>query len=67
MCMVHQTHKLKDDLLAAHQAFLEFVYEFEILYYKRKIMHLHFIWPYIYALTHIILEHFHLRSLTKLS
>jgi len=58
---------LKDDLVAAHQAFLEFVYEFEVLYYKRKLMHLHFIWPCIHALTHIVLEHFHLGSLTELS
>jgi hypothetical protein len=51
----------------AHKAFLEFVYEFEILYYKRDLTCLHFIRPCIYALTHIVLEHFRVGSLTELS
>ena len=67
MCVVHRTHKSKDDLLAAHQAFLEFIFEFEILYYKCEITCLHFIRPCIHALTHIVPEHFRLGSLTELS
>lgn len=41
--VIHRHHKTKDDLLKAHQTFLEFVYEFEILYYKRNLGRLHFI------------------------
>lgn len=41
--MVHQSHKLKEDLLAAHKAFLKFIYEFEIIYYKCELKCLHFI------------------------
>jgi len=66
-CVIHRSHKSKDDLVAAHRAFLEFVYEFEVLYYKRKLTRLHFIRPCIHALTHIVPEHFRLGSLTELS
>ena len=65
--VIHQHHKSKDDLLKAHKAFLEFVYEFEILYYERKLSRLHFVRPCIHALTHIVPEHFRLGSLTELS
>ncbi|KAF8476354.1 hypothetical protein DFH94DRAFT_635049 [Russula ochroleuca] len=65
--VVHQHHKFKDNLLAAHQAFLEFVHEFEILYYECKLTCLHFVRPCIHALTHIVPEHFCLGSLTELS
>ena len=65
--VVHQCHKSKEDLLAAHKAFLEFVYTFEILYYERKLTRLHFVRPCIHALTHIVPEHFRLGSLTELS
>jgi len=65
--VIHRSHKSKDDLVAAHRAFLEFVYEFEVLYYKRKLTRLHFIRPCIHALTHIVPEHFRLGSLTELS
>lgn len=65
--VIHWRHKSRDDLLAAHQAFLEFVYEFEILYYERKLSRLHFVRPCIHALTHIVPEHFRLGSLTELS
>ena len=65
--VIHRRHKSKDDLMAAHRAFLEFVYEFEVLYYKRKLTRLHFVRPCIHALTHIIPEHLRLGSLTELS
>ena len=65
--VIHRHHKLKDDLLAAHKAFLEFIYEFEVLYYERKLSRLHFVRPCIHALTHIVPEHFHFSSLTELS
>lgn len=65
--VVHRHHKTKDDLLVAHRAFLEFVYEFELLYYERKLARLHFIRPCVHALTHIVPEHFRLGSLTELS
>ena len=66
-CIIHWHHKLKDDLLAAHKVFLEFVYEFKILYYKHDLARLHFIQLYIHALTHIVPKHFHVGSLTELS
>ena len=65
--VIHRRHKSKDDLMAAHRAFLEFVYEFEVLYYKRKLTRLHFVRPCIHALTHIVPEHLRLGSLTELS
>ena len=65
--VIHRRHKSKDNLMAAHRAFLKFVYEFEILYYKCKLMRLHFMQPCIHALTHIIPEHLCLGSLTELS
>ena len=65
--VIHRHCKSKDDLLSAHQAFLEFVYEFEVLYYKRKLSRLHFIRPCVHALTHIVPEHFRVGSLTELS
>ena len=65
--VVHLRYKSKEDLLAAHNAFLEFVYTFEILYYECKLTHLHFVRPCIHALTHITPEHFCLGSLTELS
>jgi len=43
MRMILRHHKSKDDLLAAHRAFLKFVYEFKILYYERKLTCLHFV------------------------
>lgn len=68
LCHMHNPyHKSRSNFLAAHQAFLEFVYEFEILYYKCNLGQLHFIRPCIHALTHIIPGHFRLDSLTKLS
>ena len=65
--IIHRHHKSKDDLRAAHRAFLEFVYEFELLYYKRKLKRLHFVRPCIHALIHIVPEHFRVGSLTELS
>jgi hypothetical protein len=65
--IIHRYHKSRGDLLAAHQAFLEFVYEFEILYYQRNLARLHFIQPCIHALVHIIPEHFRVGSLTEVS
>lgn len=65
-CVIYQHHKLKDDLLAAHKAFLKFVYKFEILFYNCDLLHLHFVWSCIHTLTHIVPEHFHVGSLTKL-
>ena len=65
--IIHWHHKTKVNLLVAHQAFLKFVYKFEILYYNCNLAHLHFIRRYIHALTHIVPEHFCLSSLTELS
>ena len=43
MRVIHRHHKSKYNLLAAHKVFIEFVYKFEVLYYKRNLKSLHFI------------------------
>jgi hypothetical protein len=65
--VIHRHHKSRDDLLATHQAFLKFVYEFEILYYQHNLTCLHFVQPCIHALAHVVPEHFRIGSLTELS
>lgn len=67
MRIVHRRHKSKDDLLAAHKALLEFVFQFELLYYAQKPSRLHFVRPCVHALTHTVPEHFRIGSLTEVS
>lgn len=45
------------DLQKAHHALLEFVYEFEVLYYQRRTDHLHFVRQSIHAVTHLNHSH----------
>jgi hypothetical protein len=42
-----------EDINKAHQALLEFVVEFEVLYYQRRPERLHFVRQSIHALTHL--------------
>lgn len=56
--IIHRHEKSKADLIAAHIALLEFVIDFEYLYYRRDPDRLHFIRPCIHALIHIIPEIF---------
>jgi hypothetical protein len=65
--IIHQYHKSQDELLAAHKALLEYVYQFELLYYKRRMSRLHFVRPCIHALVHLVPEHFRIGSLTEVS
>jgi hypothetical protein len=65
--IIHKRHKSKDELLAAHRALLEFVYQFELLYYCGELSRLHFVRPCVHALTHIVPEHFRIGSLTEVS
>ena len=65
--IIHQRSKSQEDLLAAHKALLEYVYQFELLYYKRQMSRLHFVRPCIHALVHLVPEHFRIGSLTKVS
>ena len=65
--VIHQHHKSRDELLAAHRAFLEFVLQFEIFYYQRKMTRLHFVRPCIHALVHLVPEHFRIGSLIGVS
>ena len=65
--IIHQRHKSRDHLVAAHKALLEYVYQFELLYYKRKMTRLHFIRPCIHALVHLVPDHFRTGSLTEAS
>jgi hypothetical protein len=65
--IIHQRHKSQGHLVAAHKALLEYVYQFELLYYQRKMIRLHFIRPCIHALVHLVPEHFRIGSLTEAS
>jgi hypothetical protein len=65
--IIHQYHKSQDELLAAHKALLEYVYQFELLYYERRMSRLHFVRPCIHALVHLVSEHFRIGSLTEVS
>jgi hypothetical protein len=65
--IIHQRHKSQDELLAAHKALLEYVYQFELLYYRRQMSRLHFVRPCIHALAHLVPEHFRIGSLTEVS
>ena len=65
--IVRQHHKSQSDLIAAHKALLEFVYQFELLYYQHKMSQLHFVHPCIHALVHLVPEHFRIGSLTEVS
>ena len=65
--IIHQRRKSQEELLSAHKALLEYVYQFELLYYKRQISRLHFVRPCIHALVHLVPEHFRVGSLTEVS
>ncbi len=65
--IIHKQHKSEQDLLAAHKALLEFVYQFELLYYGCNLSRLHFVQPCIHALTHTIPEYFRIGSLPEVS
>jgi hypothetical protein len=50
-------HKIKiNDLEWAHQALVEFAYEFKVLYYQCRTDRLHFVRQSIHALTHLAEE-----------
>ena len=51
--IIHQHHKSQKELVAAYRALLEYVYQFELLYYKRQISWLHFVRPCIHELVHL--------------
>jgi len=63
----HQYHKSQGELLAAHKALAEYVYQFELLYYQRKMSQLHFVQPCIHALIHLVFEHLRIGSLAEVS
>jgi hypothetical protein len=58
MRIMHQYSIKTQDLNNAHQALLEFVGEFEVLYYQRRPERLHFVRQSIHALTHLVPEAF---------
>ena len=49
-------HISREDLVRGHQILMEFVYEFEDLYYQRKASRIHFVRQSIHMLTHIAPE-----------
>ena len=53
MWIMNQYHIFTEDLKKAHVALLEFVNEFELLYYQCHPERLHFIHQSIYALTNL--------------
>jgi len=53
MRIMNQHHISTADLKKAHSSLLQFVYEFELLYYQRRSERLHFVRQSIHALTHL--------------
>jgi hypothetical protein len=53
MRIMNQYRILTEDLKKIHVALLEFVHEFELLYYQRRPERLHFVRQSIHALTHL--------------
>ena len=56
MRIMNQHHIETEDLKSAHLALLEFVNNFELLYYQRRPERLHFVRQSIHALTHLAPE-----------
>jgi len=54
--IVHQQEILTVDLTQAHTALIEFVTEFEELYYQRRVERLHFVCPAIHSTLHLASE-----------
>ncbi|KII83655.1 hypothetical protein PLICRDRAFT_32845 [Plicaturopsis crispa FD-325 SS-3] len=53
MRLIHQRSISAEQLQIAHQSFLEFSIEFELLYCQRKASRIHFVRPSIHALSHL--------------
>ena len=54
--LLQRHHISREDLLKGHQTLMDFVYEFEDLYYQRKESRIHFVRQSIHMLTHIAPE-----------
>jgi hypothetical protein len=54
--LLHQRSIIPEQLLRAHKLLVSFVEEFEILYYQRKVKHLHFCRQSLHALLHMAPE-----------
>lgn len=54
--LIHQRKATPEELLEAHQLLIQFVLEFEELYYQRKACRLHFCRQSIHALLHLVPE-----------
>ncbi|KIM73760.1 hypothetical protein PILCRDRAFT_80789 [Piloderma croceum F 1598] len=54
--IVHQQEILTADLTQAHPALIEFVTEFEELYYQRRVDRLHFVRPALHSTLHLASE-----------
>ena len=50
--LISQHSITRDEVINAHRLFMEFVIEFEDLYYQRKLEQLHFVRQSLHALTH---------------
>ena len=59
ICILHQFKIPAKLLKKAHQSLLNFILEFEQLYYQQQANCLHFIWPCIHLLIHIAPEVVH--------
>ena len=56
MQIMNQHHIETEDLKSAHLALLEFINNFELLYYQQHPERLHFVCQSIHALTHLVPE-----------
>ncbi|KAG7098203.1 hypothetical protein E1B28_000171 [Marasmius oreades] len=65
--VLHRRRIRRQDLVDVHQAFLQWVVEFELLYMNRDMKRLHFVRPCVHALTHLVPELLRLGSLLELS
>ena len=64
VCLLQQHHISHEDLLKGHQTLMDFVCEFEDLYYQHKESCIHFVCQSIHMLTHITPGTIHASSLS---
>ena len=53
ICIIYQRRISRQQLELAHKLLLEWVLEFELLYYQRKVERLHFVRQCVHSLTHL--------------
>ena len=56
ICILQRHSITHEDLIRGHELLMDFVVEFEKLYYQRMESRIHFVWQSIHLLTHIASE-----------